>query len=560
MDDKTNGGVTIRVINGKNYYYFQWYENGKRRSKTITESEYLEYKNKKSYNSQNKDSISIGNISVIVGKQLEETINIVANYRKRECFNDILDYINSPYNSKVLILYGLRRTGKTSLIYQTILHLKKNDLSKCAYILIRTGATIEKLNVLLDDLYNRGYKYVFIDEITLIADFIDGAAFLSDIYANYMKIIISGTDSLGFLISSMNQLYDRCIMIHTSYISYKEFSYVLGINDIDKYIEYGGTMIKEGYDYHSKLSPVFYNEETTLNYIDASIVHNILHSLDCYSDGNNYSRLKELKSKNELAGIINRIIQDINHRFVSDVLNRSFKSNDYGSLKNLLRKNKTSDNLRTFLDRSIDDNEIYKDLMDRLDTEKDKYFVNEITLNELKQYLFKLEVISSVDVYDIDNNIKSKRIVFNQPGLRYSLAKSLLETLINNSKISSLSQNDLDLLLNTLLNDVKGRMLEDIVLLEMKKRNKYLSFQAEFQFGEIDMVLYDKLSNTCQIYEIKHSNEISKEQYRHLVDEEINNKIEVKYGEIIDRIVLYRGKNSTIDNIKYINIEEFLTK
>ena len=46
---------------------------------------------------------------------------------------------------------------------------------------------------------NSGYKYVFIDEVTLIEDFIEGAALFSDIFAACgMKIVLSGTDSLGF--------------------------------------------------------------------------------------------------------------------------------------------------------------------------------------------------------------------------------------------------------------------------------------------------------------------------------------------------------------------------
>ena len=560
MTKKTKGGVSIKTINGKKYYYYQWYENGKRKSKTITEKEYIEYIEDTNYNVNIVEERKFNDkINVITGSQLSEMIKVVSAYNKRIIFNDLSKYIESPYNGKVLILYGLRRTGKTSLIFQSILNLN-DDLSKVAYILVREGATIDKLNVALDELYKQGCKYVYIDEITLIKDFIEGASFLSDVYANVMKIVLSGTDSLGFLIASLNQLYDRCIMVHTSYISYKEFSNVLNINDIDIYIEYGGTMIKEGYNYHDKIAPMFYDQETTLNYIDASIVHNILHSLDCYKDGNNFDRLKELKYTNDLPGIINRIIQDLNHRFLASILNKSFKSTDYGSLKDLMRKNKKSEYLRTFLDKNIDDNEIYKDLMERLNINADKYIIEAETLKELENYLYKLEVISYVDVYDIDNNVKRKRIVFNQPGLRYSLAKGLLETLLNNSKVISLSQKDLELLLATLLNDVKGRMLEDIVLLETKKSCAKLSFQAEFQFGEIDMVIYDRITDTCELYEIKHSNEIHKDQYRHLINEEFITKIEEKYGVISKKIVLYNGKDEIVGNVQYRNVEEYLLK
>ena len=32
MAHKTQGGVTIKKINGKPYYYHQWYEDGKKKS------------------------------------------------------------------------------------------------------------------------------------------------------------------------------------------------------------------------------------------------------------------------------------------------------------------------------------------------------------------------------------------------------------------------------------------------------------------------------------------------------------------------------------------------
>ena len=99
------------------------------------------------------------------------------------------------------------------------------------------------LNSDLQTIEEQGYKYVFIDEVSLLNDFIDGAAVFSDIYASSgMKIVLSGTDSLGFAIAKEEQLYDRSILIHTTFISYKEFEEVLGLKGIDEYIRFGGTM------------------------------------------------------------------------------------------------------------------------------------------------------------------------------------------------------------------------------------------------------------------------------------------------------------------------------
>lgn len=66
-------------------------------------------------------------------------------------------------------------------------------------------------------------------------DFIEGAALFSDVFAaSGMKIVLSGTDSLGFLFTEDEQLYDRCILLHTTWIPYREFEAVLGISGIDE--------------------------------------------------------------------------------------------------------------------------------------------------------------------------------------------------------------------------------------------------------------------------------------------------------------------------------------
>lgn len=67
-----------------------------------------------------------------------------------------------------------------------------------------------------------------------------------------MKIVLSGTDSLGFFFSEDEQLYDRCIFLHTTFIPYREFEEVLGIKGIDEYICYGGTMSLGGVHYNEK--------------------------------------------------------------------------------------------------------------------------------------------------------------------------------------------------------------------------------------------------------------------------------------------------------------------
>ena len=74
------------------------------------------------------------------------------------------------------------------------------------------------------------------------------------------------------------------------------------------------------------------------------------------------------------------------------------------------------------------------------------------------------------------------------------------------------------------------------------------------------MVVYNKGEHSCKIYEIKHSNKIVPEQARHLLNEEKCNTIESRYGKITGRYVLYRGKDETMGDVQYLNVEKFLSK
>lgn len=197
-------------------------------------------------------------------------------------------FINGDNTGKICILYGLRRTGKTTLLFQMLGEL---PLEQTAYIKARATDNMSDLSKDLNRLDKLGCKYVFIDEITLMEEFINTAAVLSDIYSMLgMKIIVSGTDSLGFVMANRDELYDRNVMIHTTFISFKEYVRLLGISSVDSYIEYGGTLKMENMNFddpENGLDDVsFRDDESTRKYIESAISRNIQHTLknDNYGD------------------------------------------------------------------------------------------------------------------------------------------------------------------------------------------------------------------------------------------------------------------------------------
>ena len=575
-----SGYISKKNINGKTRYYLQWVENGKKKSKYVDdvfaddlrakiekrrelqkrEKELVFMLPKPQKAEKKEETKRVFKTEVMLGKSLKSYVQTVANYKKRNLYKDICDYIYGDVRDKVLILYGLRRTGKTTLIRQVIAEMNDEDFSKTAFIQVGVGIGLGDINQDLKHLMNGGYKYVFIDEVTLIKDFIEGAALFSDIFAACgMKIVLSGTDSLGFFFSEDEQLYDRCIFLHTTFIPYREFEEVLGIKGIDEYICYGGTMSLGGIHYNEKST--FASKKSVDEYVDSAIAKNIQHSLKYYQYGGHFRALYDLYEKNELTSAINRVVEDVNRRFTLDVLTKDFISHDLGvSAKNLRNDRQNSNDI---LDR-IDKEEFTKRLKNLLEIrskEEQTVTISEDHRREIKEYLDALDLTADIDIQTLPvGRGKNFKTVFTQPGMRYSQAKELVQSLFEDGEFQALSIDERNAVIERILSDIKGRMMEDIVLLETKIANpKKQVFQLQFAVGEFDMVVADNANATCEIYEVKHSKKQAKEQYRHLMDEEKLKSTAFRYGKITKKVVIYRGENTTLENgIEYRNVEEYL--
>ena len=154
-----------------------------------------------------------------------------------------------------------------------------------------------------------------------------------------------------------------------------------------------------------------------------------------------------------------------------------------------------------------------------------------------------------------------EHILFTQPGMRYCQAQALVHSLTKDETFSSLSELEKTQVADRILEEVRGRMLEDIVLLETMKSadRNHRVFKLQFAAGEFDMVIYDENEHCCEIFEIKHSDKQVSAQYRHLVDEDKCKKTEQRFGPIQGRYVLYRGENASLENgVLYRNVERYL--
>lgn len=578
------GSVSSKNVRGKTRFYLQWKEKGVYRSIYLKASEVAAVHHQLHLLRGKPDGIVIYQngrkfayeTSVLTGEALLDFARNALSFRERNDFHRISQFIHDERVGRVMLLYGLRRTGKTIMLKQSILGLSESERAFAAYVKVSRRDSMEALRRDLDAMRNKGIRIVYVDEVTLLDDFIDCASVFSDVYAaTGMKIILSGTDSLGFWFASHEELYDRAEMIHTTFIPFGEHCRLLKTADIDRYIEFGGTLKCGERDFDSPDArndeASFRDDETTRFYIDTAIARNIQHSLTCLEDGGHFRHLKSLAEAGELTNAINRIIEDMNHRFLVEVVTRSFASSDLGIARKALLKSQDDDrriDLRSEIDVRLVTS-ILKDILDIREKDEQRIGITEAHIFELREYLKALELIHEVEVrttvatpFTID--------VFTQPGLRYAQAQALVFALERDPRFLDMAPGKSQVLRNCILDEVRGRLLKEIVLLETRRAlpDSHIPFQGfdvfklQFDVGEFDMVVRDRRANSCAVYEIKHGRTPMPGVYdRHLNDEGKLDITERLFGSIASRCVLYRGENLPETNgVSYRNVADYLQK
>ena len=563
------GGITMKMINGRKDPCLQWTENGKQRGRRVREEELealragIEERKRLQALLRSEPAPTVVPPLQLAsahrtGNALTAFIRPVLGWRKCDGFAMLHDYLDGDLHDKVFILYGLRRTGKTIMIRQTIAEMDEAMFARTAFIQVTAQNNLAQLNQDLRALEQHGYRYIFVDEVTLMEDFIQGAALFSDVFAaSGMKIVLSGTDSLGFVFTEDEQLYDRCVMLHTTLIPYREFDRVLGVHGIDEYIRYGGTMSVSSVQYNQ---PTFATKQSTDEYVDSAIARNIQHSLRYYQYGGHFRNLYALYERNELTSAINRIIEDINHAFTLEVLTRRFRSHDLRvSAANLRRDHANPSDILDQVDTDAITEKL-RELLKIRNREEQTVAITDAHRREIKEYLKLLDLTFDIPVIHMtDFNQTDSLTVITRPGMRYAQAEALISQLIQDDAFRAYNLSERSRAVDRILTEVKGRMMEDIVLLETQTARRGAKvFHLQFAVGEFDMVVFFPGTASCEIYEIKRSAEAVPEQTRHLTDEKKCAETTARFGTITGRYVIYRGKTQDVGGIRYLNVEEYL--
>jgi len=146
--------------------------------------------------------------------------------KKRYDFSLLQSYLPKR---QIVELTGLRRVGKSTLLFQLINH--QISLKNSPFTLLYF--TFDDIQLTLDELfeqyqkqtginYKKEHLFIFLDEIQKLPNFQNQIKVYFDLYPN-LKFIISGSTSLFIRKKSQESLAGRIIMHHLLPLSYSEY-------------------------------------------------------------------------------------------------------------------------------------------------------------------------------------------------------------------------------------------------------------------------------------------------------------------------------------------------
>ena len=156
---------------------------------------------------------------------------------KRIVYNQIMKYIDKRL---IILLYGLRRMGKTTIMYQIISELLEHTEGKNIlyfsfdeYAYNIEDVLNEYQNSVLHKTFDNTEKnvYIFLDEIQKLQHWEDKIKLYYDLYPN-LKFILSGSASVSLRKKSSESLAGRIITIAVEPLNFTEFLEMNGLNVI----------------------------------------------------------------------------------------------------------------------------------------------------------------------------------------------------------------------------------------------------------------------------------------------------------------------------------------
>ncbi|MBM3233698.1 ATP-binding protein [Candidatus Pacearchaeota archaeon] len=218
------------------------------------------------------------------------TENMVKEEFVPKTYRELFASLKEDFGRKqIQILIGLRRTGKSTIIFQIIDRLIKENIPP-SNIIYCSFDEPELQNKSFDDILkdfsgimNINYKkekiYLFIDEVQKSKNWADNIKLIYDNLKN-IKIFLSGSASLNILSDAKKSLAGRSIYYELKPLNFKEFLSIKGVKvDISKLLLYKEVLEKEFKDFIFRPFPELVNEKDInfiKNYIRSAVIEPII--------------------------------------------------------------------------------------------------------------------------------------------------------------------------------------------------------------------------------------------------------------------------------------------
>lgn len=182
--------------------------------------------------------------------------NFPSNLKPRKILKELPPFLKEK---EILLLYGMRQTGKTSLLYLLIDYLIKKEKvgqNQIVYFDLENIKDYEKLETIKDyndfpQILKKDYQinfkkraYVFIDEIQYLSNPASFLKYNYDHYKEKIKFIVTGSSSLEIKKKFTNALTGRIFRFEISALDFEEFinfsQKKLSLTSFEHFVVYGG--------------------------------------------------------------------------------------------------------------------------------------------------------------------------------------------------------------------------------------------------------------------------------------------------------------------------------
>lgn len=451
--------------------------------------------------------------------------------------NIVNDCISTDYRhiGKLVIIHGIRRSGKTVAIIQSIHKLISAGIRSqdIAYINVieKTNEDIyQDANKLYDLIESMNQKYIFVDEVTRLIGITSCMANMADMLTSTKRIVLTGTDNYVFPVSFNTSLFDRALIHRSTMIPYNEYIYLYEEKFRDKdnnykinsYMKNGGSLIDS--EFNSQ-----YNSCITLK---ATIADNIARTINKNGD--------MCRRDLSLRGVADLTVDELLYGIYYLVVISTFP--------------KSGDNAYT--DRRRINNKVKQLLYNISNATPVNNFESVKVPNISKQGMSALSIaLRELNIIDyITNFVPEETINKAKQNTKIEyicMIQSLACTMIGETfgyKTDTLGQIFENMILSQLIYYVRTYTNGTI---------GYARYNLDNTSYEVDAIvrLSDMNKYSCYAIEIKYSDKINRKFIKNLVAKSLQDSIEFN---VTDRIIIYRGETQKLGGIQYINAHDFL--